>query len=89
MWPLLIREMAAPTRSSGRNGSRGVAIAYLLDAMERATKVRDVILQALAGKLTSVLQRYGLPMALYTHLPIGAPRSYPRRGHWAQFPASA
>jgi hypothetical protein len=33
----------------------GVAMAYVLGVVERAMKVRDVILQALAGKLTWIL----------------------------------
>jgi hypothetical protein len=52
MWPRLTRELTASARPSGTNGFRGVAMAYPLGAVERAMKVRDVILQVLAGKLT-------------------------------------
>ena len=44
--------MTTLVRASGSNGSEGVAMADPLGAVERAMKVRDVIRQALGGKVT-------------------------------------
>jgi hypothetical protein len=45
--------MTTLVRASGSNGSEGVAMADPLGAVERAMKVRDVIRQALGGKVTA------------------------------------